>query len=45
MNSRVHHQFAEPASRGYSRVTGYVLILVVAVLLVLALMSNPVLPH
>lgn len=45
MISRAHHQFADPVSRGYGRVTGYVLFLVIAVLLVLALMSNPVLPH
>jgi hypothetical protein len=45
MISRVHHQFAEPVSRGFSRVGGYAVILAIAVLLVLALMSNPVLPH
>jgi hypothetical protein len=45
MISRAHHQFADPVSRGYGRVTGYVHFLVIAVLLVLALMSNPVLPH
>ena len=45
MNSRVHHQFADPVSRGYGRIVGYALILVIAVLLVLALMSNPVLPY
>jgi hypothetical protein len=45
MISRVHHQFADPGSRGFSRIGGYALILVIAVLLVLALTSNPVLPH
>jgi len=45
MISRAHHTFAEPVSRGYARVGGYLLITVLAVLLLLALMSNPVLPH
>lgn len=45
MISRVHHQFADPVSRGYGRITGYALLLVITVLVVLALMSNPVLPQ
>jgi len=44
MTSRVHHVFADPVSRGYGRVGGYALILVIAILLLLALTSNPVLP-
>jgi len=45
MISRAHYQLADPVSRGYGRMTGYALILILAVLLALALMSNPVLPH
>ena len=45
MISRAHHQFAEPVSRGYGRAGGYALIFIIAVLLILALMSNPVLPQ
>ncbi|HTT47576.1 MAG TPA: hypothetical protein VMG39_06170 [Pseudolabrys sp.] len=45
MNSRAHHNFAEPVSRGFGRVAGYTLIVIIAALLIVALMSNPVLPH
>ena len=45
MNSRAHYHLAEPVSRGFGRVGGYVLIVIIVALLLLALMSNPVLPQ
>jgi hypothetical protein len=45
MISHAHHNLAEPASRGYGRVTGYALIVIIAALLLVALLTNPVLPH
>ena len=44
MISRAHHTFAEPVSHGFNCACGYALIVIVAALLLLALMSNPVLP-
>jgi hypothetical protein len=45
MFSRAHHPFAEPVTRGYGRVGGYLLVTILLVLLLVALMSNPVLPQ
>ena len=45
MISKAHHQFDEPVSRGFSRAAGYTLVILVAALLLLALLTNPVLPH
>jgi Tfp pilus assembly protein PilX len=44
MISHAHRHLTEPASRGFGRATGYTLIVIVAVLLLVALLSNPVLP-
>jgi hypothetical protein len=44
MFSHAHPNLVEPTSRGFGRVGGYMLILIIAVLLVLALLTNPVLP-
>jgi hypothetical protein len=45
MISRAHHAFVEPESRGFGRVGGYLLIVLIVALLLVALTSNPVLPH
>jgi hypothetical protein len=45
MLSRTHYNLAEPVSRGYGRVGGYLLIVLIVALLLVALTSNPVLPH
>jgi hypothetical protein len=45
MNSRAHYNLAEPQSRGFGRVGGYLLIVLIVALLLVALTSNPVLPH
>ncbi len=45
MISRAHHSFADPVSRGYGRVGGYALVVILLALLLVALMSNPVLPQ
>ncbi len=45
MFSRAHHTFVEPESRGFSRVGGYLLIVLIVALLLVALTSNPVLPY
>jgi hypothetical protein len=45
MFSRAHHSFAEPESRGFGRVGGYLLIVLIVALLLVALTSNPVLPQ
>ena len=44
MFSHAHQNLTEPTSRGFGRVAGYALIAVIAVLLLLALLTNPVLP-
>ena len=44
MISHVQQNPTEHSSRGFGRAGGFVLILVVALLLLAALMSNPVLP-
>lgn len=45
MISRAHYNLAEPESRGYSRAGGYLLIVLIVALLLVALTSNPVLPQ
>jgi hypothetical protein len=44
MFSHPHQHLTEPVSRGYGRIGGYALIVVIAALLLLALLTNPVLP-
>jgi hypothetical protein len=44
MSSHTHQNLTEPVSRGYGRIGGYTLIVVIAALLLLALLTNPVLP-
>jgi hypothetical protein len=44
MFSHPHQHLTEPVSRGYGRIGGYTLIVVIAALLLLALLTNPVLP-
>jgi hypothetical protein len=44
MSSHTHQNLTEPVSRGYGRIGGYALIVVIAALLLLALLTNPVLP-
>ena len=44
MLSRTHQHLTEPTSRGFGRVAGYALIAAIAVLVLLALLTNPVLP-
>jgi hypothetical protein len=44
MFSHTHQHLTEPVSRGYGRIGGYALIVVIAALLLLALLTNPVLP-
>ena len=44
MSSHTHQHLTEPVSRGYGRIGGYTLIVVIAALLLLALLTNPVLP-
>lgn len=44
MTSHIQQIPSGPPSRGFSRVGGIVLIVVIALLLLAALMSNPVLP-
>jgi len=43
MSSQTHHQLSEP-SRGYGRVVGYTLVIIIAALLLIVLLTNPVLP-
>jgi hypothetical protein len=43
MSSHAHHQVSEP-SRGYGRVVGYTLVVIIAALLLVVLLTNPVLP-
>ena len=45
MISRAHYNLAEPESRGYGRAGGYLLIVLIVALLLVALTSNPVLPQ
>ncbi len=44
MFSHPHQHLTEPVSRGFGRIGGYALIVVIAALLLLALLTNPVLP-
>ena len=44
MFSHTHQHLTEPVSRGFGRIGGYALIVVIAALLLLALLTNPVLP-
>ena len=44
MISRTHHNLTEASSHGFGRVGGYALIAAIAVLLLVALLTNPVLP-
>ena len=44
MLSHTHQHLTEPTSRGFGRVAGFALIAAIAVLLLLALLTNPVLP-
>jgi hypothetical protein len=45
MISHAHHNLTEPAARGFDRVAGYALVALIAVLILVALMTNPVLPQ
>lgn len=45
MFSHAHQNPTEPTSRGFGRAAGYTLILIIAVLLFVALLTNPVLPQ
>ena len=45
MISRAHYNLAEPESRGFGRAGGCLLIVLIVALLLLALTTNPVLPH
>jgi hypothetical protein len=44
MLSHTHQHLTDPTSRGFGRVTGFALIAAILVLLLLALLTNPVLP-
>jgi hypothetical protein len=43
MISHAHRNLTEPASGGFDRVAGYALVALIAVLILVALMTNPVL--
>ena len=45
MTTNTHQHLTEPASRGFSRTGAYAIIVAIAVLLLLALLINPVLPN
>jgi uncharacterized membrane protein YgaE (UPF0421/DUF939 family) len=45
MISHAHQNLTEPASRGFDRIAAYALVAILAVLLLVALMTNPVLPQ
>ena len=44
MLSHTHQHLTDPTSRGFGQVAGYALIAAIAVLVLLALLTNPVLP-
>jgi hypothetical protein len=44
MISHAHRNLTDSASHGFGRVGGYALILVIAALLLVVLLTNPVLP-
>ena len=44
MTSQAQHHLSEPASRGFDRVAGYLLVAIIVTLFLLALLTNPVLP-
>lgn len=44
MLSHTHQHLTDPATRGFGRVAGFALIAAILVLLLLALLTNPVLP-
>jgi hypothetical protein len=44
MLSHTHQHLNDPTSRGFGQVAGYALIAAIAVLVLLALLTNPVLP-
>ena len=44
MLSHTHQNLTEPTSRGFGRVAGYTLVVMLAVLLIVVLLTNPVLP-
>ena len=45
MISRTHQNLNEAASHGFGRIGGYTLVAIIAVLLLLALLTNPALPQ
>ena len=45
MISHAHQNLTEPAARGFDRVAGYALVAIIAVIFLVALMTNPVLPQ
>ena len=45
MISHTHQNLTEAQSHGFGRVGGYALILIIAVLLLVVLLTNPVLPQ
>lgn len=44
MLSHTHQHLTDPTSRGFGRAAGFALIAAIAVLVLLALLTNPVLP-
>jgi hypothetical protein len=44
MFSHAHQNLTEPLSRGYGRIGGYLLVAMIAVLVLVVLLTNPVLP-
>jgi Tfp pilus assembly protein PilX len=44
MSSHAHQHLTEPVPRGFDQVAGYALVAILAVLILVALMTNPVLP-
>jgi len=45
MISHTHQHLTQPAARGFDRVASYLLVVMLAVLILVALMTNPVLPQ
>jgi hypothetical protein len=45
MISHAHQNLTQPAARGFDRVASYLLVAILAVLILVALMTNPVLPQ
>lgn len=45
MFSHAHQNLTEPVSRRYGRLGGYLLVAMIAVLLLVVLLTNPVLPQ